>query len=352
MNILLMTAIANDPQDSKGLADHMPIGLGYIAANVKKLTDYNIDIIDVEHKGYGIDDLINIISNKSIDVLGISAFVSNYLFCVEFTNKIKKLFPNIKIVLGRPFPTSTADLVLEDCSVDVVVKGAGEMAFVDILRNLDCDPDYYKKHHNVVIGYFPDDMDDLPSPDWKLMEYDTYQYLPPWSDFPILSSRGCPYRCNYCYKINGDMYKERSIDNLFNEVLVVVNELGRETFMMQDDLFFVKPRRVIEFCNKLIESNLNIQWSAISRIDLINEEIAELLSKAGCKSVGIGIESGSKDMLKAMNKKLSLEKTAKNLAILRKYNIKQMPYVIVGYPGETLDTLRETEDCLIENKSY
>jgi len=351
MNILLTTGISNDPQDST-LADHMPIGLGYIAANVKKLTDYNINIIDVEHKGYNIDQLLEILATDSIDVLGISAFVSNYLFCVEFTKKVKENFPDIKIILGGPLPTSTPELVLEDCQIDVIVKGAGEVAFVDILKNIDSNPNYYNKSNNVIIGSFPKNMDDLPSPDWELMEYKTYHYLPPWSDFPILSSRGCPYKCNYCYKINGDSYKERSIDNLFKEVLFVINELGRETFMMQDDLFFVRPKRVIEFCNKLIESKLNIQWSAISRIDLINEEVAQLLSKAGCRSVGIGIESGSQDMLKLMNKKLSLKKTAKNLEILRKYNIKQMPYVIVGYPGETIETLKETEKFLIENKIY
>ena len=352
MNILLMTGIANDPLDAVGLADHMPIGLGYIAANIKKLTSYNVDIIDVQHKGYGVDELLEIISKKSIDVLGISAFVSNYLFCVNFTKKVKSRFKDIKIVLGGPMPTSTPDLILENCSVDVIVKGAGEMAFVDVVRNIDSNREYYNSRNNIVVGYFPNNMDELPSPDWKLMEYETYHYLPPWSDFPILSSRGCPYKCNYCYKINGDVYKERSIENLFNEVLVIVNELGRETFMMQDDLFFVKPRRVIEFCNRIIESKLNVQWSAVSRIDLINEEIAELLAKAGCKSVGIGIESGSQDMLNAMNKKLSLVKTAKNLEILRKYNIKQMPYVIIGYPNETLETLKETEDFLIENKIY
>ncbi|QFR48353.1 radical SAM protein [Sulfurimonas lithotrophica] len=351
MNILLMTGIANDPKDTD-LADHMPIGLGYIAANIKKLTDYNIDIIDVEHKGYSINDLIEIIRNSSIDIIGISAFISNYLFCIEFTKKIKDCFPNIKIVIGGPLPTSTPELVLDNCQVDVIVKGAGEMAFIDIVNNIKLDSYYYNSNNNVVIGYFPENMDDLPSPDWELMDYKSYHYLPPWSDFPILSSRGCPYKCNYCYKINGDVFKERSIDNLFEELLFVINKLERKTFMMQDDLFFVKPKRVINFCNKIIENKLDIKWSAISRIDLLNEEVAKLLSKAGCKSVGIGIESGSKDMLKAMNKKLSLEKTAKNLAILRKYNIKAMPYVIIGYPGETLETLKETERFLIDNKIY
>ena len=327
----------------------MPLGLGYIASTLKKYTDHAVFIVDLSHKKLDFDRISSFIYENKIDIVGISSVVANYLFCVDFTKYIKKEFPNLFIVMGGALPTTLPDIILEYCCVDVVVRGPGEVIIIDIVSNIDT---YKSKSPCIISGRMPKTIDEIPWPDWEAMDYQSYDYLPPWSDFPILSSRGCPFHCNYCYKINGNLYIERSIDDLFAEVCHVVENLGMRHFMLQDDLFFLNHKRVGLFCGKIIEANLPIDWSAISRIDLLNEETIYLLKKSGCRALGIGIESGSDNMLKEMNKRLSLKKSTENIKLLHTYGIKVMPYIIVGYPGENSETLLQTEEFLIENRLY
>lgn len=347
-NVLLLTGRANSEEAVNRLADHMPYGLGYIAATLKRYSHHNVWIIDVSHQNTSFAQLAAFIENHRISVVGISAVVANYIFCVLCTNFLKDQFPNIKIVMGGALPTSMPNIIATDCRVDVVVRGPGEMAFLEILDNMDtlpCGP-------QIIEGWFPPSLKEIPWPDWNAMDFRSYSYLPPWSDFPIFSSRGCPYQCNYCYKINGQAYKERAIDDLYKEIRYLKTTLGIDHFMMQDDLFFAHPRRVHELCMRMVEDRLKMEWSAVSRIDLLDEETIALLKEAGCRAIAVGIESGSEKMLKLMNKRLSLQKTRDNLTLLNRHQIRIMPYIIVGYPGETQETLAETEQFLTECRLY
>ncbi len=349
MNVLLMTSRTNDRQDGAELADHMPYGLGYIAATLKKHSDHQVDILDISHSSLSDDGIADLIASKRIDVLGISAVMANYVFCVEFTAAIRRRFPHLLIVMGGALPTTMPDLVAQDCAVDVVVRGPGELAFLDIVNAAGPGG---KAPTRIVQGGYPKDIDAIPWPDWEAMDFRSYKYLPPWSDFPLLSSRGCPFACNYCCKVNGSAYVERDIDHLFAELCHVVEQLGFDHFMIQDDLFFLKPERVRRLCRLITGRGMKVRWSAVSRIDLMDEETIICLKEAGCFAVAVGVESGSQDMLVHMNKKLSLAKTAANLQLLHRHGIKIMPYIICGYPGETAETLKQTEDFLIANRIY
>ena len=348
LNVLLLTCRANSEEASNTLADHMPYGLGYIAATLKRYSRHNVWIIDVPHRNTSYEHLAAFIEDHLISVVGISAVVANYLFCVECTGFIKDNFPHITVVMGGALPTSMPDIIAADCRVDIIVRGPGEMAFLEIVNNLIT----FSSGPKIIEGWFPPSLEDIPWPDWEAMNFGSYSYLPPWSDFPIFSSRGCPYQCNYCYKINGSAYKERAIDDLYREVRHVTTKLNINHFMMQDDLFFAHPGRVHELCRRMVDDRLEVEWSAVSRIDLLDEGTIALLKEAGCKAIAVGVESGSEQMLKLMNKRLSLRKTRENIALLNRHQIRIMPYIIVGYPGETKETLAETENFLAECRLY
>ena len=351
ISILLVTARDNSAISAADIADHMPMGLGHIASYIKKNSKHKVSIIDVPHEDVDFEYLKNYIIKNKIELVGISAMVNNYIFCVDFSHYLRKFFPNIKIALGGAFPSTLPEVCKEDCSVNIVVKGAGETAFLDIANNID-SYNGIGKDAKVVTGLIPPSIDDLPWPDWNAMKHWTYKYPPPWSAWPVISSRGCPFNCKYCYKILERTYKVRDLDDLMAEIKYLVKNMNLKEFMMMDDLFFLKPQRVKDFCKKLIDAKLNLTWSAVSRVDLLDEEAIQLLGKAGCISVAVGVESGSQTMLKKMGKTLSLEKSATNLSLMNDYGIRIQPYIIVGYPGETKETLKETEDFLIKNRIY
>lgn len=348
VNVLLMTCRANSPEEDGELPDHMPLGLGYIAAYLESNSPHRAIILDTPHEDVSFEEIAELIEFHHISVLGLSTVISNYRFLDQFTRYIKNRFPGLLVVAGGPLATTLPEVVSNDFSVDVVVKGAGELVFLQLIN----ERHNYLGQAAVVSGDLPKNIDVIPTPNWNRLKADSYNYLPPWSDFPILSSRGCPYACNYCTKISGQIYYKRSIDLIVDEIALAVEQFKLESFMIQDELLFASIKRVKTFCTALIDRQLGASWSAASRIDILDEESIVLLKQAGCRAIGVGIESGSQVMLGLMNKNLSLEKSRENLALLNRYGIKVMPYVIVGYPGETAETLKETEDFLIENRIY
>ena len=159
MNILLITSCVNSKDDALGLADHMPYGLGYIAATLKKYTTHNVSIIDVPHQDVDYSYIATVIKDREIDIIGISAVVANYLFCVDFTKFLSNAFPHVKIVMGGALPSALPEIVSEDCCVDILVRGPGEMVFCEIVNNIE---HYSSISNNVVSGWFPESMEDIP----------------------------------------------------------------------------------------------------------------------------------------------------------------------------------------------
>ncbi|MBF0146531.1 MAG: radical SAM protein [Magnetococcales bacterium] len=348
MNILLMTCRANSEAEDRELPGQMPLGLGYIAACVERHTPHSVTILDIPHVDASLELIAERIEKQQVRIVGFTTYVSSYLFLAHTTRELKKRFPHLLIVAGGPLASTLPEILLEWGSVDVVVQGPGELAFLQIVQNLE----HNIPNPSLVTGSLPVTIDDLPAPNWQSLGWSTYRYLPPWHGFPIVTSRGCPYKCNYCTKVTGNIYHRRSVPQIIEEIKRAVVAFDLKSFMVQDELLFASVKHLKKFCDALIQSGLEVTWSAASRIDLLDTASIELLKKSGCRAIGVGIESGSQQMLDRMNKNLSLEKSAKNLRHLRQLDIKIMPYVIVGYPGETLETLQETEAFLIDNNIY
>ncbi|MEO5328716.1 MAG: B12-binding domain-containing radical SAM protein [Magnetococcus sp. THC-1_WYH] len=348
MNVLLMTCRANSEEEDRDLPGQMPLGLGYIAAFLERHSRHSVTLLDVPHRNIAMEAIADTIQEKDIRVVGLTTYVSSASFLNQVTRFLKSQFPHLLIVVGGPLASTLPHLLLQWSCVDVVVQGPGERAFFEIVTNLErgipTPP--------LITGTLPPAIDDLPAPDWRALGWDTYSYLPPWHGFPILTSRGCPYQCNYCTKVTGNIYHRRRISGIIEEIKRAVTSFNLESFMVQDELLFSSTKHLKSFCRALIQSDMNVTWSAASRIDLLDGECVALLKEAGCRAIGVGIESGSQRMLDRMNKNLSLEKSAINISRLRQMDIKIMPYIIVGYPGESRETLEETEHFLIENNLY
>ncbi len=191
---------------------------------------------------------------------------------------------------------------------------------------------------------FIPDLDDLPLPLHHLLPLDKYRMPLMKGPFSfILTSRGCPAGCKYCIKHVSYQWSVRlhSAERIMKE-LWQLHDLGIHNIHMYADLFTVNRDQVMELCERIIEEKLPIRWTCNSRVDYVDEEMLTMMGKAGCWMISWGIESGNEAILKRAAKGADPKKAKRALMWAKKAGIKNWGYFIIGLPGETLETIRET----------
>jgi radical SAM superfamily enzyme YgiQ (UPF0313 family) len=190
------------------------------------------------------------------------------------------------------------------------------------------------------------DLDDLPMPMHHLLPLQ--KYLMPLLKGPftfIVTSRGCPAGCTYCIKhvSYGPTMRLRSPAKLIEEIKLL-GTLGVHNVHMYADLFTVNREQVLGLCKGLIAEGIKIRWTCNSRVDFVDQEMLELMAKSGCFYIAWGLESGNKDILAHARKGVDPGRAVHSLGIARRTGIKNWGYFIIGLPGETETTIRQTID--------
>jgi radical SAM superfamily enzyme YgiQ (UPF0313 family) len=191
---------------------------------------------------------------------------------------------------------------------------------------------------------FVADLDDMPIPMHELLPLQKYRM--PYIKGPftfIVTSRGCPAGCTYCIKHVSYQYSTRiRSPKLIMEEMWVLKKLGINNIHMYADLFTVNRDQVIELCRLMIEENIQLKWTCNSRVDFVDEEMLNLMGKAGCRLISWGIESGNEQILKHARKGAYPDKAERALRWAKQAGIMNWGYFIIGLPGETEDTIQET----------
>jgi radical SAM superfamily enzyme YgiQ (UPF0313 family) len=191
---------------------------------------------------------------------------------------------------------------------------------------------------------FVADLDDMPIPMHELLPLQSYRM--PYIKGPftfIVTSRGCPAGCTYCIKHVSYQYSTRiRSPKLIMEEMWVLKKLGINNIHMYADLFTVNRDQVIELCKLMIEENIQLKWTCNSRVDFVDEEMLTLMGKAGCRLISWGIESGNEQILKHARKGAYPDKAERALRWAKQAGIMNWGYFIIGLPGETEDTIKET----------
>ena len=187
-------------------------------------------------------------------------------------------------------------------------------------------------------------LDDLPMPRHELLPLDRYRMPMIRGAYTfIVTSRGCPAGCTYCIKHVTYQYsvRLRSPQKLVEE-MVLLQRLGVRHIHMYADLFTVNRDQVVELCRQIIEAKLKVSWTCNSRVDYVDEEMLQLMGRAGCMLIAWGIESGNELILKRAHKGYKMEQAHTALRWAKRAGIKNWGYFIIGLPGETVDTIKET----------
>ncbi len=193
---------------------------------------------------------------------------------------------------------------------------------------------------------FIQSLDDLPVPLHERLPLK--KYLMPMIKGPftfIVTSRGCPAGCTYCIKHVSYQFSARvRSPKLIMEELWKLKELGIHNIHMYADLFTVNREQVMELCELMISENINIRWTCNSRVDYVDEEMLRVMGKAGNYLISWGIESGNEQILKHARKGAYPDKAERALRWAKEAGIKNWGYFIIGLPGETVETIRQTID--------
>ncbi|MEP7355683.1 MAG: radical SAM protein, partial [Anaerolineales bacterium] len=205
----------------------------------------------------------------------------------------------------------------------------------------------WRKQGEILVNWdrpFFKSLDDLPHPHHQLLPLDKYRM--PMIKGPytfIVTSRGCPAGCKYCIKHVSyqNSVRLRSPQKLIEEMWLL-HDLGIHHIHMYSDLFTVNREQVVELCQLIIKENLKITWTCNSRVDYVDEEMLRLMGRAGCTLISWGIESANELILKKAHKGYKKEQAFKALKWAKQAGIKNWGYFIIGLPGETEDSIRET----------
>jgi radical SAM superfamily enzyme YgiQ (UPF0313 family) len=205
----------------------------------------------------------------------------------------------------------------------------------------------WRRHGEIVLN--PDrpyiaDLNDLPMPMYELLPLDRYRI--PLIKGPyafVVTSRGCPAGCTYCIKhvSYGPTMRLRSAENLLAEIKTLV-KLGVRHIHMYADLFTVNRDQVLAICEGLREAKLNIRWTCNSRVDFVDREMLQAMAASGCYYIAWGLESGNSEILSHARKGVDANRAMQSLTWAREVGIQNWGYFIIGLPGETVDTIKQT----------
>ncbi|MFX1383806.1 MAG: B12-binding domain-containing radical SAM protein [Promethearchaeota archaeon] len=353
MKILLI----NPPLRTK--AYDIPIGLGIIA-QVLLNEGHEVKILDIFAEQLSKSKVIERINlNSEYKIIGIGSLINMYKYLKWLIPIIKEYNPDSKIVVGGGVITQKPKLLLKNTPADIAVIGEGELTMKEVVSALEDNKSlktvkgiYYKDDNQIIVNPprpLIKNLDELPFPAYDLFPIDIYLHnvkranlINKKTELSIISARGCPYNCNFCFHIYGRGIRERSIDSVIEEIEFLKDKYKVESIMISDESFSVRKKRIMEFCNKMIIKKIDLPWSCNSRVNLVDRELLRRMKQAGCFRIMYGIESGSQKILNNMNKQFNLEQAKNAIKITIKEGIICKPTFMFGYPGENLKTIKET----------
>ena len=351
MKILLIYPYCLEDRLHTEDAGVVPIGLYYVGALLKE-NNYDVEILNWHDINKTPERINEAITKKKPDVIGFSILHANRWGGIEIARIAKAISNKVKIVFGGIGASFLWEHFLRHFKeIDFIVTGEGEYSFLNLVRCIeqenykdieDIKGIAFRKQGNVVrteAAPLTRNLDRLPNP----AKYFDYQY--------VSSTRGCPGNCTFCGspRFWGHRVRFHSPD-YFIEQLELLSRKGISFFYFSDDTFTIKKNRVIEICKKILERNLRITWVAISRVNIVDEEILYWMRRAGCIQISYGVESGSETIRNLLCKNIKTNQIKKAFALTIRYGILARAYFIYGSPGESWATIKETMDLIHEIK--
>lgn len=344
------------PEKTKSGTLYYPYWLCY-AAGVCMKRGYEAEVVDAITRKWTTEETIKEVKKRAPEYLMAEITTSTCFEDYKVLEEIKKACPNTKIVIGGTHATALSDQVMKECAaIDIVVRQEYDFLFPDLVaagenyQNLDGIT--YRNGAEIVHNpdrAWTEDLDEVPFVSTVYEKFlDVNDYFYAFAQKPmiqIFSSRGCPYRCNFCSypeTMSGRNLRKRSVENFVDELEYIHTKMPyiKEIFI-EDDTFTADKTRVVAICEEIIRRNLNIVWSCNTRADL-SYEVMEKMKKAGCRLLVVGYESGNQNVLNETKKGIKLEQSLEFAKNTKKLKIKVFGCFMIGLKGDNRETIEET----------
>lgn len=350
MKVLLINPPFNSFSATQPPEVLFPLGLGYLGAALMERTSVEVGILDTvvsncecqpnfggKSYNFGMrdDEIERKIREFDPDLVGITcAFTKRWKNTLKVAGIVKKIDPSIRVLVGGAHPSAFPEECLTP-EVDCVVAGEGENAIVDAISD--------GKTQFMRYSYISQ-IDEIPFPSRSLV--DMKPYLKGERD-NFITSRGCPYSCTYCsiHCVWGRKWRARSPKNVVDEVEQCVKRYGVRVASFMDDNMTLDRERMIGICKEMMKRGVDVWWNIPNGTSVahLDQELIAYMKASGCYAVNLAVESGSEKILHdSMNKHITLRQVERVAEWCKDAGLLTLGYFILGMPGETLETMKET----------
>ena len=350
--------------DNDSYISWFPQGLAYIAAVLLKKGIY-VEIYNQDMHHFPDEHLTEFLNNNKFDVIGVSVIAGYYQYAkmLKISEAINKSKNRPLYIIGGHGPSPEPEFFIKKTNADIVIIGEGELTVVEVvdavanhktLKNIKGIA--YRDGNKVVINErrpLIEDIDEIPFPAYDLFPVSYYRLLrmphTTNEDFvmPILSGRGCKFKCNFCYRMDKG-FRPRSSENIIEEIQFLKLNYGVNYIVFSDELLMSSLDRTEILCKSFIKSKLNIKWDCNGRLNYAKPELLKLMKGAGCVFINYGIEAMDDKVLKDMNKALTTNQIIKGINATLNSGISPGFNIIFGNIGDNKETLKKGADFLLK----
>ncbi|EIM64662.1 B12-binding domain-containing radical SAM protein [Desulfobacter postgatei] len=352
--------------DNDSYIHWFPQGLAYIAAVLKK-DGYDVEIYNQDLHHYPDEHLTAYLDRNKFDIIGVNIIAGYYqykkLLNISLAIEKSKQRPE-QFIIGGHGPSPEPEYFLEKTGADVAVIGEGEETVLELFdafathKPLDrINGIAYRNGGKVVVNPRRElikDIDSIPWPAYELFPIEYYRLLRmphcTHGDFvmPLLSGRGCTFKCNFCYRMDKG-FRPRSAEAIIEEIQYLKKEFGISYIAFSDELLMSSGQRTMEICESFLKADLNIKWDCNGRLNYATPKVLALMKRAGCVFINYGIEAYDDDVLKKMNKALSIKQIDQGIESTLAAGISPGLNMLFGHIGDNKETLTAAVNFLIKH---
>lgn len=326
-----------------------------------------VHLIDAAAENLTPEQVLREILDIRPDIAGISSTTAGIVPSGALARMIKSALPETLTVIGGCHVTAIPGRTLTEFpGFDLAVIGEGEATFQELIGFMaarkgaisgSLPGTAVRKNGSVHVNPerpFIQDLSSLPLPAWHLLRGFPKAYHPTptrTGRFPcasIVLTRGCPNQCLFCDRsVFGRTIRSHNVEQAVEIVRDLRGRYGVKEILIEDDTFIISRKRVLEFCSRLISEKMDVTWSCLGRADRVDPEVLDHMKRAGCRHISFGIESGDQRILDAMKKNERIADIEKALSLCRGAGIKTSGFFILGFPGETAESLERTRELAL-----
>lgn len=351
-------ALINPPRHKiRSIHDILPspcLALGYLGA---VLLEENIEPVCIDAKFEGINFIQmeeRIKAIKDIDIVGVTSMTKHIKDAHDTVRLVKKYHPKAIAITGGCHTTALPKETLREFNhFDIAVIGEGEQVMPEIVKSIregrslrNIKGIVYREDLELITTSPREmiaDLDSLPFPAWHLFPKPEHTLL-------ILTSRGCPFHCNFCMRVLGSKVRYRSLENIIAEMKYMIDNFGVKNFDFEDETFTLNKKRLKILLQMMIEEKIHekVTWVIETRADQVDYNILSLMRQAGCVKMQYGVESGNDEILKNSGKNISKAQVETAVRAAKSLGFELALSFILGHPNETVESIKDTIDFAIK----